>query len=127
MIDATGDLCDRLLRILPPETYDRVIVIDTTAAWVPCINPFDRRLIRDKPRDVIAGEIGQIFARIEPEIWAGALINACYVAALVRRYPTDELSMAQQDRGRRQREPARSPAGPSVTPPSVPGPPGRQR
>lgn len=73
VIDAKGDLCDRLLRILPPEAYDRVIVIDTTAAWVPCINPFDRRLIRDKPRDVIAGEIGQIFARIEPEIWAGAL------------------------------------------------------
>ncbi|PDW05067.1 ATP-binding protein [Candidatus Viridilinea mediisalina] len=73
VIDAKGDLCDRLLRILPPEAYDRVIVIDTTAAWVPCINPFDRRLIRDKPRDVVAGEIGQIFARIEPEIWAGAL------------------------------------------------------
>ncbi len=73
VIDAKGDLCDRLLRILPPEAYSRVIVIDTTAAWVPCINPFDRRLIRDKPRDVVAGEIGQIFARIEPEIWAGAL------------------------------------------------------
>jgi hypothetical protein len=55
------------------------------------------------------------------------LINACYVAALVRRYPTDELSMAQQDRGRRQREPARSPAGPAVTPPSVPGPPARRQ
>ncbi len=53
------------------------------------------------------------------------LINACYVAALVRRYPTDELSMAQHDRGRRQREPTRSPAGLSVTPPAVPGPPAR--
>lgn len=73
VIDAKGDLCDRLLRILPPETYSRVIVIDTTAPVIPCINPFDRRIIRDKPRDVIAGEIGQIFARIEPEIWAGAL------------------------------------------------------
>ncbi|PDV96523.1 hypothetical protein A9Q02_22685 [Candidatus Chloroploca asiatica] len=73
VIDAKGDLCDRLLRILPPEAYDRVIVIDTTAAWVPCLNPFDRRLIGTKPRDVVAGEIGQIFARIEPEIWAGAL------------------------------------------------------
>ena len=73
VIDAKGDLCDRLLRILPPEAYGRVIVIDTTAAWVPCVNPFDRRIIRDKPRDVVAGEIGQIFARIEPEIWAGAL------------------------------------------------------
>jgi hypothetical protein len=73
VIDAKGDLCDRLLRILPSEAYDRVIVIDTTASIIPCINPFDRRIIRDKPRDVIAGEIGQIFARIEPEIWAGAL------------------------------------------------------
>lgn len=73
VIDAKGDLCDRLLRILPPEAYARVIVIDTTAPFIPCINPFDRRIIRDKPRDVIAGEIGQIFARIEPEIWAGAL------------------------------------------------------
>ena len=73
VIDAKGDLCDRLLRILPPEAHHRVIVIDTTAPWVPCINPFDRRLVRDKPRDVVAGEIGQIFARIEPEIWAGAL------------------------------------------------------
>jgi hypothetical protein len=73
IIDAKGDLCDRLLRILPPEAYRRVIVIDTTAPIIPCINPFDRRIIRDKPRDVIAGEIGQIFARIEPEIWAGAM------------------------------------------------------
>ena len=73
VIDAKGDLCDRLLPILSPEVYARVIVIDTTAPWVPCINPFDRSIIRDKPRDVVAGEIGQIFARIEPEIWAGAL------------------------------------------------------
>ncbi|MEF3275167.1 MAG: type IV secretory system conjugative DNA transfer family protein, partial [Chloroflexus sp.] len=65
VIDAKGDLCDRLLDILPPEAYDRVIMIATTAAWGPCSNPCDRRLIRDKPRDGIAGEIGQIFARIE--------------------------------------------------------------
>lgn len=33
------------------------------------------------------------------------IINACYVAALVHRYPTDELTLAQQDRQRKQREP----------------------
>ncbi|MBP1466287.1 hypothetical protein EYB53_011275 [Candidatus Chloroploca sp. M-50] len=55
------------------------------------------------------------------------LINACYVAALVRRYPTDERSMAQPDRGRRPRETSRSPAGPAVTPPAVPGPPARRQ
>ena len=73
VIDAKGDLADRLLRILPREAYDRVVVIDTTATMVPCINPFDRRIIGAKPRDVVAGEIGEIFARIEPEIWAGAI------------------------------------------------------
>jgi hypothetical protein len=30
------------------------------------------------------------------------VINACYVAALVHRYPTDELAMAQHERQRRQ-------------------------
>lgn len=73
VIDAKGDLADRLLRILPREAHDRAVVIDTTAAMVPCINPFDRRIIGAKPRDVVAGEIGEIFARIEPEIWAGAI------------------------------------------------------
>jgi len=73
VIDAKGDLADRLLRILPREAYKRVVVIDTTATMVPCINPFDRRIIGVKPRDVVAGEIGEIFARIEPEIWAGAI------------------------------------------------------
>ncbi len=73
VIDAKGDLADRLLRILPRAAADRVVVIDTTAPMVPCINPFDRRIIGTKSRDVVAGEFGEIFARIEPEIWAGAL------------------------------------------------------
>ena len=55
------------------------------------------------------------------------LINACYAAALVRRYPTDELSMAHQDRGRRQRDSARPRTEPAVAPPAVPGPPARHR
>lgn len=73
VIDAKGDLADRLLGILPREAYDRVVVIDTTASVVPCINPFDRRIIGTKPRDVVAGELDEVFARIEPEIWAGAI------------------------------------------------------
>jgi hypothetical protein len=73
VIDAKGDLADRLLRILPREAYERVVVIDTTAEAIPCINPFDRRIVGTRPRDVVAGEIGEIFARIEPEIWAGAI------------------------------------------------------
>lgn len=68
VIDAKGDLADCLLRILPHEAYDRAVVIATTAAMAPCINPFDRRIIGAKPHDVVAGEIGEIFARIEPEI-----------------------------------------------------------
>ncbi|MEI8308537.1 MAG: hypothetical protein WCF99_15870 [Chloroflexales bacterium] len=56
------------------------------------------------------------------------IINACYVAALVHRYPTDELTLAQQDRQRKQREPGGRPSsGPAVVPPTVPGPPAGRR
>ena len=54
------------------------------------------------------------------------LINACYVAALVHRYATDELTMAQQDRQRKQREQSRG-SSPPVAPPSVPGAPSSAR
>lgn len=95
VIDAKGDLCDRILRLLPPDAQQRVIYLDTTAEWVPCINPLDRRILGAKPREVVAAEIGQIFARIEPEIWAGAmgmqemLFKA--VAAVLDAEPTPTL------------------------------------
>lgn len=95
IIDAKGDLSDRLLRVLPPEVAERVIVVDTTATWIPCINPLDRQIIGTKPRDVITSEIGQIFARIEPEIWAGALGMQEFLfkgmAAILEGEPTPSL------------------------------------
>jgi hypothetical protein len=70
LIDAKGDLADRLLAALPLAVHDRIIVIDLEQAVVPCINPMDARLLRaGVPIATIAGQIEQLFARIDPETW----------------------------------------------------------
>ncbi|NWF80024.1 MAG: hypothetical protein HXY37_08245 [Chloroflexi bacterium] len=49
------------------------------------------------------------------------------IERIVLEFPGYGYRRVTQDRGRRQREPARSPAGPAVTPPAVPGPPTRRQ
>jgi|GEM_PF-2153339 len=73
VIDAKGDLVDRIIRVLPPEVYDRVIVMDVTAEQIPSINPFDRRMLAEgMPMSVMAGLAEQIWYRMDPEIWPNA-------------------------------------------------------
>jgi hypothetical protein len=70
LIDAKGDLADRLLAALPPACHDRVIVVDIGGGVVPCINPMDPRLLREGiPLATLVGQIEQLFARIDPETW----------------------------------------------------------
>jgi hypothetical protein len=70
LIDAKGDLADRLLAALPAACHDRVIVVDVGGGVVPCINPMDPRLLREGiPLATLVGQIEQLFARIDPEIW----------------------------------------------------------
>jgi hypothetical protein len=70
LIDAKGDLADRLLAALPVDIHDRVIVIDLDAGIVPCINPMDARLLREGvPLATLAGQVEHLFARIDPETW----------------------------------------------------------
>jgi hypothetical protein len=70
LIDAKGDLADRLLAALPAGVHDRVIVIDLDAGIVPCINPMDARLLREGvPLATLAGQVEHLFARIDPETW----------------------------------------------------------
>lgn len=75
LIDFKGDLADRLLAALPVACHNRVIVIDLSGGVVPCINPLDARLIRqeDIPLATLAGQIEQLFARIDPETWPTSL------------------------------------------------------
>jgi hypothetical protein len=70
LIDAKGDLADRLLSALPREAHERVVVIDVSSGVVPCINPMDARLLRaGMPLETLAGQVEQLFARIDPEMW----------------------------------------------------------
>jgi hypothetical protein len=70
LIDAKGDLADRLLAALPTACHDRVIVVDVGDGIVPCINPMDPRLLREGiPLATLVGQIEQLFARIDPETW----------------------------------------------------------
>ncbi|HEY3228181.1 MAG TPA: hypothetical protein VGJ87_03115, partial [Roseiflexaceae bacterium] len=70
LIDAKGDLADRLLAALPREAQQRVVVIDVGGGVVPCINPLDARLLRAGiPLETLAGQVEQLFARIDPEMW----------------------------------------------------------
>jgi hypothetical protein len=70
LIDAKGDLADRLLAALPREAHERVVVIDTSSPIVPCLNPMDARLLRDGVSvERLVGQVGQLFARIDPETW----------------------------------------------------------
>jgi hypothetical protein len=74
LIDAKGDLADRLLAALPHEVHDRVVVIDTSSPIVPCLNPMDARLLRDGVTvERLVGQVGQLFARIDPETWPTSL------------------------------------------------------
>ena len=70
IIDAKGDLADRIVAALPPETHERVILIDLTAPSVPCLNPLDRRLAGDgvSPAQLV-GQVETLFARMSPEVW----------------------------------------------------------
>lgn len=74
--------------------------------------------LRTQPRSLPADQhltlISQYRYGVHP------LLNACYVATLVHRYATDELTMAQHERARKQRDAQRTPP---VAPPMVPGAP----
>jgi hypothetical protein len=90
----------------------RAISMRRAAAWAQTLADAPRTL----PADQHLTLLSQYRYGVHP------IINACYVATLVRRFPTDEAGMGQQDRGRRQREPTRQPT-PAITPPFIPGPP----
>jgi hypothetical protein len=74
LIDAKGDLADRLLAALPAAVHDRVIVVDVGTESVPCLNPLDARLLEaGVPLPTLAGQVEQLFARIDPETWPTSL------------------------------------------------------
>ena len=74
VIDAKGDLADRLLAALPADARTRVVFVDTGAASLPCINPLDRRLRAAGMSDTqIVGQVEQLFARMDPETWPTAM------------------------------------------------------
>jgi hypothetical protein len=74
LIDVKGDLANRLLAALPSAAHDQVVVIDLGTPVVPCINPMDARLLRTGVSiATIAGQIEQLFARIDPETWNTSL------------------------------------------------------
>lgn len=70
LVDAKGDLADRVVGILPPEAQARTILVDLTAPSIPCLNPLDRRLAGDgvSPAQLI-GQVETLFARMSPDIW----------------------------------------------------------
>jgi hypothetical protein len=70
VIDAKGDLADRLVGIIPPDAQERVLLVDLAADRVPCLNPIDRRF-RDEGVSIpqIVGQVEQLFARMNPETW----------------------------------------------------------
>lgn len=74
VIDAKGDLADRLIAALPPAARARIVFVDTSAGSLPCINPLDRRLLRDGiTMEQMIGHVEQLFLRMDPETWPKAM------------------------------------------------------
>lgn len=74
LIDRKGDLADEVLDSLPPETHDRVVVIDVLTDSIPCLNPLDRRFGgQGVSTEQLVGQAMGLFARLDPETWPTSL------------------------------------------------------